>query len=166
VRILGSGPKTGRRHYAQDLNLVPFIDFFSTLIIFLMMTVVFDKLAAVQINMGAEDTSSKIQVPKDSVKKIEASLKITLTKNQATLFDAGKTTVLNKEPGVDESGHPIERFNPDALKEFMANARAKYPDKKDIVVFSTDDAVYADLIAVLDSGLSEKFTELVVTGTE
>jgi biopolymer transport protein ExbD len=166
VRVLGSGPKHGRRAMHQDLNLVPFIDFFSTIIIFLMTSVVFDQLAAVQINMGAEEAGSKIQVPKEVVKKIEASLKATLTKDKLTLFNAGKTTVLVKENTVDERGNPIEQYPPDALKEFMALAREQYPDKKDIVVFSEDNVPFQDLIAVLDASLSQRFVELIVTGTE
>jgi biopolymer transport protein ExbD len=166
VRVLGNGPKNGRREFAQNLNLVPFIDFFSNLIIFLMMTVVFDQLAAVQINMGAEDAASKIQVPKDTVKKIEASLKVTINKDKLVMFDSGKSIVVQKESTVDEAGNPFERFPPEPIKEFMANARAKYPEKKDLVVFSADDAAFQDLIGVLDAGLGEKFIELVVTGSD
>jgi hypothetical protein len=131
-----------------------------------MTSVVFDQLAAVQINMGAEEAGSKIQVPKEVVKKIEASLKATLTKDKLTLFNAGKTTVLVKENTVDERGNPIEQYPPDALKEFMALAREQYPDKKDIVVFSEDNVPFQDLIAVLDASLSQRFVELIVTGTE
>lgn len=166
MRVLGAGPKSGRRKFSQELNLVPFIDFFSTLIIFLMVSVVFDRLAAIQVNMGAEDTSNKVQVKKEVVKKIEASLKATINKNELTLFDAGKNTVIKKEPTVDDKGQTVDKFPEAPIKEFMANARQRYPDKKDIVIFSSDDSPYEDLIVVLDASLGEKFTELVVTGSE
>ncbi|HVJ65690.1 MAG TPA: biopolymer transporter ExbD [Bdellovibrionota bacterium] len=138
----------------SNLNLVPFIDLFSTMIIFLIITAVFDQLAAVQINMGAEDKPADA-VPATPIKKIEASLKVTIHEDSIELFDAGQREVINKQDGEYD-------FAP--VRAFAEAAREKYPEKKDVVVFSDDKAKYKDLVSVMDEFLGESFTEVVVTG--
>ncbi len=138
----------------SNLNLVPFIDLFSTMIIFLIVTAVFDQLAAVKINMGAEDKPAD-SVPQQPIKKIEANLKITITENSIELFDAGKREVIKKQDG---------EFDYSVVRAFAEQTREKYPEKKDVVIFSQDKALYKDLIAVMDEFLGQSFTELVVTG--
>lgn len=148
------GPRGSKREIPSNLNLVPFIDLFSTMIIFLIVTAVFDQLAAVQINMGAEDKPADA-VPQQPIKKIEASLKVTITPNKIELFDAGRKVNINKEG---------EEFDFSMVREFVEEVREKYPEKKDVVIFSEDKAIYKDLVAVMDEFLGQSFTELVVTG--
>ena len=146
----------GKKEIPSNLNLVPFIDLFSTMIIFLIVTAVFDKLASVQINMGAEDKAAA-SVPQQPIKKIEATVKITIFKDTVELFDAGKKTVLQKEG---------EDFSVQALEEFALTMREKYPEKKDVVVSAKDTSIYKDLIVVMDAFLGQSFTEIIVTGSQ
>jgi biopolymer transport protein ExbD len=152
--VNSGGPRGNKREMPSNLNLVPFIDLFSTMIIFLIVTAVFDQLAAVQINMGAEDKPADA-VPQQPIKKIEASLKVTIGEESIELFDAGKKEMVIKEAG---------EFDYARIRQFAEMVREKYPEKRDVVIFSQDKAKYKDLIGVMDEFLGQSFTELVVTG--
>lgn len=153
--VNSGGSRGGKRDMPSNLNLVPFIDLFSTMIIFLIVTAVFDQLAAVQINMGAEDKPADA-VPMQPIKKIESSLKVTITDSSIELFDAGRKVIVNKQG---------DSFSYDNVRAFAEEVRQKYPEKKDVVIFSQDKARYKDLIGVMDEFLGQSFTELIVTGS-
>lgn len=140
----------------SNLNLVPFIDLFSTMIIFLIVTAVFDQLAAVTINMGAEDKPAEA-VPKTPVKKIEGSLKVTIKEDVIELFDSGSRVIVNKNAEGNYDMAPVA--------EFVAAVRERNPEKRDVVISANDKSAYRELIAVMDEFLGQSFTELIVTGT-
>jgi len=165
VRINDNNPNVGRKQSPSNLNLVPFIDLFSMIIIFLVITAVFDRIAALQVNMGAEDSAS-VTVPQQDLKKVKADLKVTIGEKALTLFDAGRVTKVDKEIRTDENGEQVEGFNKELLAQFFAEARNNHPEKKDIVIFSQDKANYIDLVVVMDMALGEKFTDLIVTGSQ
>jgi biopolymer transport protein ExbD len=149
------GNRGGRKKFADNLNLVPFIDLFSTMIIFLLITAVWDQLAAIQVNLGTSSGPSTIRVPEESVKKVEARVKMTVTNNFVELFDSGKRERLPIENNV---------FDLDRVTAFMIAAREKYPDRNDIVVEASDHAKYEHLISLMDQALAQDFSELVMTG--
>ncbi|NCN28004.1 hypothetical protein GW915_10550 [bacterium] len=165
MKIKDRNPGVGRREFPSNLNLVPFIDLFSTIIIFLIITAVFDRLATLEINLATENASS-ITVPTPDLKKIEAVRKVTIRKDSMVLFDSGRVQTIKKESTVNDEGEEVTEFNYELVGQFMAEARQRDPEGKNIVVFSDDKAIYADLVKVLDFALSESFTDLVVTGNQ
>jgi biopolymer transport protein ExbD len=147
-----------RREMISNLNLVPFIDLFSTLILFLISTAVFDQLAVLPINMGNPDAPD-ISVPSPSeARKIEANVKVTLTDKTIELFDSGERRVIDREQVVASAY--------DDIRAFAENARAKHPEKRDVVISASDVAVYEDLIAIMDRLLEQNFDQLVVMGSD
>lgn len=154
--IDAGGGKGRKRGFNDNLNLVPFVDLFSTLIIFLISTAVWDDLAAVQVNLGAQDKPS-IETPKQDLKKVTSDVKITVSDHGIETFEQGKTNRIEKIDG---------KLDVQALDQFVTDIRAKYSDKKDMLIFATDAAAYEDLIAVMDKCLAKNFDELIVTGAE
>ena len=150
--------RPGRRKMQNDLNLVPFIDLFSTLIIFLISTAVWDQLAALKMNLGAQDKAT-VEAPKEDLKKVTSNVKITVSNLSIELFDEGKIQKIQR--ATDE-----EEFDVNALRAFMQGLREKYPQKRDMLVFATDIAVYKDVVVVLDESMAQQFDELIVTGQE
>lgn len=157
MKIAGRGPLKKRKLDAGALNLVPMIDLFSMIIIFLIVTAAFDQLAQMKINMGSEDAAET--VIKQPVKEIQASLKITIFPDRLDLQDQGRVVRIEKQPDDEE-------YNWDELNEFLMNARVNYPEKKDIVIFSSDKVEYGYVVTVMDFALSQDFNELVVSGVE
>ena len=142
-----------------NLNLVPFIDLFSTLILFLLSTAVWEQLAAVPVNLGSSD-QNKISMPtsKEEAKLVTSDLKVLIKKDSVELFDQGNTTRFARE---ELAGSAF-----DAVMQFADNARTKYPTKNDVVLQVDDDAIYEDIVTVMDKFLARDFDQLVVMGTE
>ncbi len=156
--MAGGGVPQGKgRKGVSDLNLVPFVDLFSTLIIFLLSVAVWDQLAAVPVNLGAQDKPS-IEVPKQDIKKVESNVKITVLTDGVELFNEGKSQKLAKV-----EGQPFD-FTP--VAEFVAAIRQNYPDKKDMLIMATDQAVYEDIVGVMDRALEQDFDQIIVTGLD
>jgi biopolymer transport protein ExbD len=142
-----------------NLNLVPFIDLFSTLIMFLLSTAVWEQLAAVPVNLGSSD-QNKISMPtsKEEAKLVTSDLKVTVKKDSVELSDQGNITRFGRD---ELAGSKFE-----AVLEFADNARVRYPTKNDVVIQVDDDATYEDIVAVMDKFLARDFDQLVVMGSE
>lgn len=152
--MAGGVPTKGKR--SLNLNLVPFVDLFSTLIIFLISTAVWDQLAAIKTSMGAQDRPS-MNVPKEDIKKIKSDVKVTVTDKSVEMFDAGRTTRFQKNG---------DQWDFTQLEEFFTAMRAKYPEKLDMLLISSDEALYEDVVAVMDRSMAQNFREIIVTGNE
>lgn len=146
-----------RRAIVNNLNLVPFIDLFSTLIIFLLATAVWDQLASVPVTLGTSD-SNPIKLPSNpsDLKKINADLKVSINKDEIILIEMGKSTRIAREDLIPTDFSQVQ--------EFAAAARVKFVDKKDVVLEMADESVYSDLVVVMDKFLAEDFDQLVVMG--
>jgi biopolymer transport protein ExbD len=148
------GRRGNKKKLADNVNLIPFIDLFSTLIIFLLMTAVWDQLAYLQSNMGDQAGGKSVEVPKDA-KKVKQDTKITVTDEYVEVFDQGKANRFAIEGRT---------FDIAPLQEFMQFARDKYVDKKDMVIIATDKSKYETIITVMDEVIGKGFTDVILTG--
>lgn len=155
----GGGFRRGKRGIEAPLNLVPFIDLFSTLILFLISTAVFDQLAVLPIQMGNADAPD-VSAPSSptEARKIESNVKVTITDTTVELFDAGQRRVIDRAQAAAE--------NYDEIRAFAENARAQHPEQKDAVISAADTAVYEDIIGIMDRFLEQKFDQIVVMGQD
>jgi biopolymer transport protein ExbD len=145
-----------RREFQDNLNLVPFVDLFSTMIIFLISVAVWDQLAAVKANMGVEDRPSTQVAPPDS-KKVRSNVRVHLKKEAVELIDG------NSQKRVV----PVDGQIPWAqVGEFAIALRTRLADKKDMLIEVDDDVPYESVIAAMDQFLEQDFRELVVTGKD
>jgi biopolymer transport protein ExbD len=153
--------KRGKSREAVDnLNLVPFVDLFSTLILFLMATAVFDQLASVPVNMGSNETPSTMNTSdgRATGKKITSTVLVSVNETDLVMSDSGKVTRISIEAA--------QKGEYSAVTEFMRTARRQHNDLREIVVNSADKAKYGDIVAVMDEALAADFDQLVVTGEE
>jgi biopolymer transport protein ExbD len=148
-----------RREFIDNLNLVPFIDLFSTLIIFLIATAVFDQLASVPVSLGSTE-QEQIQRPASpaDTKRVTADIKVTISQNRVELFDAGRVVRVSREELL------AQKF--EQVAQFAQQVRGKYVEKKDVVFSVADNAVYSDLISSMDQFLANNFDQLIVMGAE
>lgn len=156
MRVTSQGTAANRRQPTYDLNLTSFIDIFSMLIFFLIFNMVLNEVAAIEMKMGSDQASTS--PIKEPVKEIEAELKISITPNTVELWERGK---VNRIPYTEEVN-----FDWAPVADFVKQARAKFPDKKDMIVQSRDAVSYGMVIRAMDYSLSENFKEIVVMGAE
>jgi biopolymer transport protein ExbD len=150
------GRGKGKEHI-NNLNLVPFIDLFSTMILFLMSTAVFDQLASLPVNMGTEETST-VKVPEGSPqgKKITSTVAVSINESDIVLTDAGNS----KRVSLDT----VQKSSFLEVSEFMREARGRHEALREIVINATDKAKYGNIAVVMDKALAEDFDQLIVTG--
>jgi biopolymer transport protein ExbD len=156
VKITGQGTVANRKRVDYSMNLTSFIDIFSMLIFFLIFNMVLNEVAAIQMQMGS-DQASTTPIP-EPVKEVEAALQITLTATHVDLLEQGR---VKRIPYTEE-----EDFDWSQVSEFLQAARAKFPQKQDIIVRSRDAVSYGMLVKAMDYSLGQEFKELVVMGTE
>lgn len=146
-----------KRELANNLNLVPFIDLFSTLIIFLIATAVWEQLSSVPISMGSTD-KNPIEMPASSAsaKVVEAQLKVQLNEDRIVLSHQGRRVSLTREEA--------QANNYQAVGEFVTDVRSRDAAQKEVVFEVADKAVYEDLVGTMDQFLAEEFDELIVMG--
>ena len=143
----------GKRGPNADLNLVPFIDLFSTLICFLLLTASYQELE--QINTGAPPTMTQQapdnnpEPPPPPEKKVQLS--VSLLMDRLELAEDEKITKI-----------PYVGAEPDyaALKDKLLEWRTKYPARKDLVLNTDSHAPYKSLIGLMDTMLTSKFSDV------
>jgi biopolymer transport protein ExbD len=153
---VGASMPGGGKSANYELNLVPFIDLFSTLICFLLITAAWQSMET--INTGAppksvqniEDDSPP--PPPDPVKKV--ALTVTLFVDR---LDVGEDNSIRSIPHVQ--GTPD--YN--ALGNILNEWKRKYPDRKDLVLATENRAPYKHLVKLMDVFIERKFPEVGIT---
>ncbi|MFZ3229793.1 MAG: biopolymer transporter ExbD [Pseudobdellovibrio sp.] len=129
----------------NEPNLTPFIDLFSVLICFLLMTAAWIQLETMPtaIEKAPADASTASSQPepekKDDKKKIK--LEVLLSKDHVVLKEEETQVVVQ---------NASDSFDADRIKSVFAKWRTKYPEKKDIVLSSEATVTYGDLIKMYD----------------
>lgn len=121
----------------ENLNLTPFIDLFSVLVIFLISTAVWQSLSSLSTNI-ANSTSSDTPVPKDK----EVSLSITLLPEKVQLLEAERATDIPNLVG--------QQLDKERIKASVENWRDRFPDKKDVTLNTANTVAYGSMITVFD----------------
>ena len=122
------GYKGSRKKFRDDLNLVPFIDLFSTVILFLLATAVFDKLAAVPIALGDKSEKAEGASAQVAVKPVSSSIKIIITSRQVTMVYGGRVRSFTVEKDHEDYSK---------LETFLTQVRRNYPTKIDMLIMAS-----------------------------
>lgn len=142
----------GQKSLMVDLNVVPFIDFLSCLIAFLMLGAVWTQVSALDLEQSAHPPNPVTVDPNPPPPPL------TLHLAHGTMWiardAAGGTTV----PGVD--GRPNWRV----LRGLIAADRANFPDD-DLAVINTDDGVpYEQMMLALDLTREYGYDQTMLAG--
>lgn len=136
----------------NEPNLTPFIDLFSVLICFLLMTAAWLQLESLQTNIDVPKHSSESttteEPPVNDEKKI--TLSVTVSKDRVVLKEN------DQEENVPRSG-PIER---NLVLEKLQSWKGKYPNKRDVVLSTESSAIYGDLITMYDLLIEAEFPDV------
>ena len=125
----------------EDINLTAMIDLFSTLIIFLLMTAVWNQIDSLSTNVDNVTASDSPQ-PQTEPEKKKAMLSITILTDRIEMTEDESITQfpLLKGAAIDF----------DRMKGLLTSWRSKYPDRKDIILHTHNEAPYQHLIQIFD----------------
>lgn len=154
---IDDGGGNGKRTVNVDVNIVPFIDLMSVLIIFLLISAVWTQVSMIQLgsSMYAQknmDDTKKVKPPPHAQVPFRLDIKksgfrVVIGKKQLTI------------PKVQDE-YDIEK-----LKEEFVKIKEMYQEKEDAVVFMTDDLEYEYLVVGMDALLDTGFPQIsIATG--
>lgn len=137
----------------NEPNLTPFIDLFSVLICFLLMTAAWIQLESlpVQIEKAPTPTTtdSDSSPPPEDKKKVELSVRLfgdkILAKENENLIE-----IKNIAGIMDDS----------KVRLLLKMWRDKYPDKSDLVLYTDASVTYGQMIRVYDFLVSSEFKDV------
>lgn len=144
-----------RRSSSVDVNLVPFIDLMSVLIIFLLITAVWTQVSMIQIGSSVygKRTEQEIVQPPP---RAEVPLRLDVKALGYQIIIGKRKMTIPKVDGV---------FNRVQLLDELKKVKDLYPEKIDVVITMADALAYEHLIDGMDALLSSGFPEIsIATG--
>ncbi|MCB0343115.1 MAG: biopolymer transporter ExbD [Pseudobdellovibrionaceae bacterium] len=136
-----------------EVNIVPFIDLMSVLVIFLLITAVWSQVSMIQIGSSvygqkSEDESVK---PPD---RIEIPFRVDVKTSGYRVQVGPQSTVIPKVG---------EEYDTARLLTEVKKVKEIYPDKTDVVITVADSLPYKTLIGGMDVLLQAGFPQIAVT---
>lgn len=145
----------------DDLNLVPFIDLFSVLICFLIMTAVWNQIDALSTNVDNVTSSDGAAANEDPNRKKE-SLTVTILTDRVEMAESvtqGTRVLTEKSYKIQHAGTEIDF---EKVKKVLDFWKQKYPEKKDVILNTDNKVVYNKLIGVFDTLVGFGFSDVGV----
>lgn len=154
---MGASMPGGGKSANAELNLVPFIDLFSALICFLLMTAAWNNLET--IDTGAPPKSIDLRDENDQPaptppQKPKVALTVTLYVDRLDIGEDNKIQTFRHIKGTPDFA---------ALTRMLAEWRKKYPDRKDVLLSTENRAPYKHLITLMDTFIAGEFPEVGIT---
>lgn len=146
--------ESGRgRSSTVDVNIVPFIDLMSVLVIFLLITAVWSQVSIIQLGSsiyGKKTSDVAAEPPK--VAEIPFRIDVKPTGHKIVI---GRQEIVVPKKGIE---YDLERL----LKE-LKTVKSLYPEKEDAVITMDDDLEYVHLVDSMDSVLTAGFPQVSVS---
>jgi len=143
------GKGGGRKSMDANVPLIPILDLLLCCLMFLLVTAVWNSLAAISISQRRPGEASAIEVADE---KLQLMLLVTAHGYELSTT-AGDRIVIPAR----SQGHDIE-----ALSEKLRAFRNAYPSQESISVTAEDGVEYESLIATLDATRERGFASIVL----
>jgi biopolymer transport protein ExbD len=126
-----------------ELNIVPFIDVFSMLNTFLLMTAVFTSIGIIEVQIPFLTTAPPEHKDTDRVLEVKVDMEkdqveVSSVWSQPPLNEQKKTFKVNKKDIAD-------------LHKFMVEIKKTSPEAEKVSFFTEDDVLFNDIASVLDA---------------
>ncbi len=139
---------------SNEPNLTPFIDLFSVLVCFLLMTAAWLQLEALQINIDPTPPPSQpSQAPEPLTPTSKVKLSVKIFPNKVVLSE-NQTEIPIPNDGNDLDKNRIG----DALRVW----RLKYTEQLDVVLNTDNDVKYGSLIAMYDLLIASEWPDVAI----
>lgn len=154
---MGASMPGGGKSANVELNLVPFIDMFSVLICFLLMTAAWNGLES--INTGAPPKSLDLRddndpPPPPKPEKPKVALTVTLYTDRIDVGEDNSTLSIRHTSGQPDFTR---------LAQTLADWKKRYPERKDLILATENRAPYKHLIQLMDTFIAGDFPEVGIT---
>jgi biopolymer transport protein ExbD len=154
---------SGRKTVNYELNLIPFIDLFSVLVSFLLITAVWTQIARINVENKVGTGAGQAQKPPDDVILAITILDGGFMVSVGTLARTADGQIVPDERKLEVPKRD-GKLDYEELAKKLRELRAQYPAKVDILVRSQDKVPYKDLIATMDACLAHDFRSISIAG--
>jgi biopolymer transport protein ExbD len=147
-----TGGKGGRKAVDSELNLVPYIDLLTCMVVFLLMTAVWTQLARIDVTQKGQAQSAE----QTDEKPPETRLVVVVNEDGFLIAGgaAGDQKPIKKKEG---------KYDYDTLAAILKEVKKTYPDKRDVHIASDDTIQYQYLIQTMDTALTAQFPDIALT---
>lgn len=135
-----------------DVNIVPFIDLMSVLIIFLLVSAVWTQVSMIQIGSsiyGKKNQNEVTEMPPHA----EIPFRIDVKSFGYNVIFGEKKIVIPQKDG---------KYDTKRLREELLRVKEEYQNKSDVVITMSDDLEYGYLIGAMDEILHAGFPEISI----
>ena len=146
---------TSGRSSNVDVNIVPFIDLMSVLIIFLLVSAVWTQVSMIQIGSSIYGKKSQDSVAKPPP-RAEIPFRVDVkSMGYNVIFGKENIVIPKKNGGYDKARLRVE----------LQRVKGEYQEKTDVVITMADELEYGHLIGAMDEVLQAGFPEIsIATG--
>ena len=141
---------SGKDTKSEFFNLTPFVDLFSTLVIFLLMTAVWTQISALSTN-AENTTSAATPPPEPPVKKVQLAANIFLDRVE-----------FREDEEAVAVPHIAGAVDTQKVGELLSRWRVKYPDRKDIILNTANEVPYNMMIRLFDTMVGSDWPDVGV----
>lgn len=125
-----------------ELNIMPFIDVFSLLNTFLLMSAVFLSIGVIEVQIPF---LSSVKSEKDDTRTLD--VRVDMEKEKVTV-----TTAWSKAPADErKETFDVNKAGFAAMHKHLVTIRQSNPDLDKLQLFTEDDVIWKDMAAVLDA---------------
>ncbi len=132
----------------EELNLSPFIDLFSTLVVFLILTAVWNQLSSLSTNIESSTSSDSPPPPKKQVE-----LAVTLLPTEVQMME---------DKNIRKIANRGKELNMEEITRILIEWKRKYPKKNDVVLNTQNSIPYGNMIRVFDTMVGAEFPDVGV----
>jgi biopolymer transport protein TolR len=136
-----------------ELNLVPFLDIVTNVIMFLMMTTTF-AAALADINVSAPKTSSGATSDPNPAAQNELNLTVSISEKGTTIAASGgvlyQDGIVGKVPTIPKIAGGKE-YDYAALTKKVAEIKAQFGDETKVIINANPDITYETVVAHMDA---------------
>jgi biopolymer transport protein ExbD len=147
-----TGGKGGRKSVDSELNLVPYIDLLTCMVVFLLMTAVWTQLARIDVTQKGQAQSAE----QTDEKPPETRLVVVINEDGFLIAGgaAGDQKPIKKKEG---------KYDYDTLMAILKEVKKTYPDKRDVHIAADDTIGYQFIIETMDTALTAQFPDIALT---
>ncbi|MGE0764233.1 MAG: ExbD/TolR family protein [Bdellovibrionales bacterium] len=132
-----------------ELNLTPYIDLMSTLIVFLLMTAVWNQISVLSTDTGSTTASD---APVSDPNRINLSVTI-----MPAYLEMAENQVFTRIPHVDG------KLDREKLGQQLKIWKKKYPNRNDVILNTENSVTYKMLIGAFDELVGNEFADVGVS---
>lgn len=138
----------------SEPNLTPFIDLFSVLICFLLMTAAWIQLESLQVQIDPKKDATASNQPSESTPPPE-------TKQVRLLVQLHPQKIVLREDETEtEIPNAGNGFDREKLTSVLAQWRQKYPEKRNLILGTEAKVTYGAMIRLYDLLIASDWTEV------